>query len=147
MELSKQVVSLPLAKKLKELGVKQESYFSFYKRRISNEDLMLRYGVEPHDEFFITNTNNVMGRWSDFVGAAFTVAELGEMLPGWVHSQKWIDATLCRWAIFTHNEPKEYREDKVKEIMSADTEADARAMFLIHLIENKLVRSEPEAGT
>ena len=64
MELKDQVVSLELAKKLKELGVKQDSYFAWYKgevRRWNQLTQELRKGEPPV--------------------SAFTVAELGEMLP------------------------------------------------------------------
>ena len=69
MELKEQVVSLELAKKLKEIGVKQESLFWWDGYTNFEDEIKLEYG-KP-----------------DFVAgdamfySAFTVAELGEMLP------------------------------------------------------------------
>ena len=63
MKLENQVVSLELAKKLKELGVPQESWFLWW-----------------HDDA----CHHFVGTdWKSHrvVAAAFTVAELGEMLP------------------------------------------------------------------
>jgi len=72
MKLEDQVCSLELAKRLKELGVKQESYF---------------YWISDEDENFVVPTGTY--DWGDWPGyekfepkySAFTVAELGEMLP------------------------------------------------------------------
>jgi hypothetical protein len=61
MELEKQICSLELAKKLKELGVKQDSLFWWVNGRGR---------MELHDKH--TDSDSV---------SAFTVAELGEMLP------------------------------------------------------------------
>lgn len=74
MKLKDQVVSLELAKKLKELGVKQESlfYWSFgdvYEE--GKEEWCVNYRSK------VTKRNGVDLEWY----AAFTVAELGEMLP------------------------------------------------------------------
>jgi hypothetical protein len=59
--LEKQVVSLDLAKRLKELGVKQESVWYWFRDR-----LILGRGEGGNMQTFTS---------------AFTVAELGEMLP------------------------------------------------------------------
>ena len=69
MPLEKQVSSLEPSKHLKELGVKQESHF--YWNRPTN--------LAPHQIVsgtFTWKTDDEDGRVS-----AFTVAELGEMLP------------------------------------------------------------------
>lgn len=69
MTLESQVVSLELAKKLKELGMKQESYF-FYKigKASGHQNL-----VPIHD------TTGDFAHFDFF--SAYSVAELGEMLP------------------------------------------------------------------
>lgn len=70
MELEDQVVSLELSKKLKELGVKQESIFSWlqypHTRAGEPNEWELSYTKLPVDNPL----------WV----SAFTVAELGEML-------------------------------------------------------------------
>ena len=70
MKLEDQVCSLELAKKLKELGVKQESLFYWWFVR-----------NDMGDDVFVSDTKPVNGTeyWS-----AFTVAELGEMLPKYI---------------------------------------------------------------
>lgn len=79
MELEKQVTSLELSKRLKELGVKQESLF--YHAKVA---FKAGKGYEYHNR----NRQRIImkGRakkWQppkDFC-SAFTVAELGELLP------------------------------------------------------------------
>ncbi len=66
MELKQQVVSLELAKKLKELGVKQDSLF-FYDGLNGDFELCC----------LVNNSDNITE--SDV--SAFTVADLGDMLP------------------------------------------------------------------
>jgi len=68
MELSKQVVFLELYKRLKELGVKQESLCYWYPTFGRTDEYHVEYQGED-------------GRDDEMVCAAFTVAELGEMLP------------------------------------------------------------------
>ena len=113
MKLEDQVCSLELAKRLKALGVKQESAFYFY------GDGSVQFG-------------KAMG-WTC---SAFTVAELGEMLP------------VGYPFLTSFRLPKDYgvgdmngkwtmtRGGKVEVL--ADTEAEARAKMLIYLIENGL---------
>jgi hypothetical protein len=73
MQLSNQVVSLDLAKRLKELEVKQESLFAwFYNDGMSEWELDQYQDDWPKDE----RDHNDVRQYS-----AFTVAELGEMLP------------------------------------------------------------------
>src|SRR4051812_36893725 len=67
MKLEQQVCSLELAKRLKELGVKQESLYYWNIRHIW---IVLKAIGEP----YIT-------RKPEDYASAFTVAELGEMLP------------------------------------------------------------------
>ncbi len=77
MNFDKQVCSLELAQKLKYLGVKQESLHCYYKSNyigdVSNyewvEGITLTYQTKPHGK-------------STPAWCAFTVQELGEMLPG-----------------------------------------------------------------
>jgi len=117
MELKKQVVSIRLAKKLKKLGVKQESLFywemDFFKKgRIKGR--------------IATQEKACIG--SEVCFSAFTVAELGEMLPKSYHSEK----MNLMWGIFgCGGICQEIYEKK---------EADARAKMLIYLIENNLIK-------
>lgn len=150
MELSKQVVSLELAKKLKELGVKQESLFIWVNDAVSDE------GWE------------VMRQKYRFVKtcAAFTVAELGEMLPAYVQVpynevtaqlRKDIDSednglqgvwlSIDKSQVFNDDLGEEWSavygdNGSIVVETTAKTIADAMAKMLIYLIENKLSSTE-----
>ena len=123
MELKEQVCSLELAKELKELGVKQESLFWWDGYTNFEDEIKLEYG-KP-----------------DFVAgdamfySAFTVAELGEMLPrGYMSFHDSIGKWFCE-DLDTFIQPgyKEIPDDY-------NTEAVARAKMLIYLLENKLIK-------
>lgn len=117
MNLEQQVVSLELAKKLKELGVKQDSIF-FY---------TLGGVVSRLEALDIFDTNY----------AAFTVAELGIMLPATCYYSKYTGgrsgSRVEGWKSSVMINEDEIHSEYDK------NEADARAKMLIHLIENKMV--------
>lgn len=113
MKLEKQVTSLEISKRLKELGVKQKSLFRYY--------------GYPHGIILELNPDEY-----DCL-SAFTVAELGEMLPTLVSSWKQTETTDGDIGFRVH-----YDDKKVKTCI-ADTEADARGKMLIYLLENKLI--------
>jgi hypothetical protein len=123
MNLEQQVCSLDLAKRLKELVVKQESYFVWVEGAVSkgNADF---WHVRPRHEPE-PNKRAV---------AAFTVAELGDMLP---------DTTLHNIVandITVGGEPRRgWRYLAGRSPIRSDSEADIRAEVLIYLIENKLI--------
>jgi len=126
MKIEDQVCSLELAKRLKELGVKQNSYFKWTYWSAAPKDnpyaipLVVRYDHEL-----------TQGERAE-VCAAFTVAELGEMLPAFympVRDDEVHDGD-AKWLCV---EPEPF--DRYYE----HTEADARAKMLIYLIENKLI--------
>ena len=116
MNLIDQVCSLELAKRMKELGVKQESLFCYTDRK---NDV----------EFLPTEIRN-----EGVCTAAFTVAELGEMLGFWV-TTRMVNKKL--WECRCHF--MEYEQS-----IQAETEADARAKMLIYLIENNLLPKETQ---
>jgi hypothetical protein len=125
MKLKQQVCSLELAKRLKELGVKQEGFFvwSGHTATLLRNDAWAERDVYPSKE--------------GLYYAAFTVAELGEMLP---HS-----LTLGSGTYFLTCEKNpdlwwlQYPGTKKVERQKAPGEADARALMLIHLLENNLI--------
>jgi hypothetical protein len=133
MKLEEQVVSLELAKKLKEMGVKQESYFGW--DEFGNLNDIYYYDKYPGHYFF----------------SAFTVAELGEMLPPGINID--VGMEFNTWQFGTN--PKtwccQYRETRltIRENCARrtfpinpfdGTEADARAKMLIHLIEKGIIK-------
>jgi hypothetical protein len=116
MELEKQVCSPELAKRLKELGVKQDAFFDWvqtgkwWRCQISNKGATV-FGGEPE-------TNST-----------FTVSELGEMLKSSNSFQSFDeDGQWCCW--------------RKEAVMHAATEANVRAKMLIYLLENQLITSE-----
>lgn len=112
MKLEDQVCSLPLAKRLKELGVSEDSLFVW---QGAGED----WEVMSREH----SGSNI---------AAFTVAELGEMLPGGTESFR--DSDEVNPEYWTRLKDEEENPDH-----RAKTEADARAKTLIYLLENNLI--------
>lgn len=142
MDIKNQVCTLAQAKRLKELGVCQESIFSYFKAPhhagICNTDMSTRHvwilSGNPYDQEDIELT------------AAFTVAELGVMLPDrflYNGEQCFVDSTkYCNWkpwiagvhTVWAHNKPV-----VAKKYIPAETEAEARAALLIHLLESSIL--------
>lgn len=115
MKLEDQVCSLELSKRLKELGVKQESIFWWPGENPDYHPVRALSKNEP----------------SDYWSSAFTVAELGEMLPvGIITELANLSVKGKRWLC---------KENSIVEIR-AETEANARAKMLIHQIEKGLVK-------
>ena len=152
MKLEEQVTSLELSKKLKELGIKQNSLFWWSREHQKDlHKITFSYSVfetadpEPHI-------------------SAFTVAELGEMLPKTIKFPKAGDKRS--WQDVSHLSKKEIEEMRYVGLLSiskptdwtvlyqgyiilgsdikADTHdktmANAMAKMLIYLIENKLIK-------
>lgn len=115
MKLEDQLVSLDLAKRMKELGFEQESLYRWDKKAhgwyLANADFQM-YGSESI--------------------AAYTTAELGEMLKGCDHPVPYwcSQANVKSWCMFRDGEAYNINEKN---------EADARAQTLIYLKENNLL--------
>jgi len=136
ISLEQQVCSLELSRRLKELGVRQESYFKWVGYQLWDETQQSDYettSTPSRDEWY----------------AAFTVAELGEMLPKEINQYLLQMAPPFhragdRWVLWYEDADSDDKmwlgngPDKVCSV-SAATEADARAKMLIYLVENKLV--------
>lgn len=154
MQMTQQVCSLELAKKLKELGVKQESLFYHFIGAVTgNHDL--RMGWDSKGDINFTNSQTY---------SAFTVAELGELLPRYIadadqplsgvkgkqypliiecladdySSDNKINGWRIRYGDTKVKFESEYKLNSAG-IYYIGNEADARAKMLIHLIENKLI--------
>lgn len=131
MDISKQVASLEQAKKLKELGVKCDSYFRW------------SCGIsEPKQDCIIASEYSSKSVQRNQY-PAYTVAELGEMLPKrweeyWTESYnlghgEWL-CDLYKRVGDSHSE--------VELSKYGSTEAEARAAMLIHLLEQGIVKPE-----
>lgn len=135
MNLSDQVISLELAKRLKELGVKQESIF-YHVRAI--DDWQITSVITEKDKIYWQHS--VLDILPMEYYSAFTVAELGEMLPGMIK----IEGDDLFLTMDCDRHPY-YQSMNYIPMLSIDTndedsEADARAKTLIHLIENGLMK-------
>lgn len=118
MELKDQVSNFGLSKRLKELGVKQESEW---------------YWVKRNNKWVIEIGDNVSLAEESY--SAPTVAELGEMLPKDIKIENRIFPLRFQkfeggWSCY-YISPEMY--------FQASTEANARAKLLIYLLENKLL--------
>lgn len=124
MKLEDQVVSLKLANKLKKLGVTQKSFLYWDNDGKGNWQIIV--------PLFYNSLNAKLEMFkSNKAIAAFTVAELGEMLPS--HHTDMIkvkDGWIVRYCEHEHN---------FFITQEAPTEADARAKMLIYLLENKFI--------
>lgn len=147
MKLEDQVVSLELSKRLRELGVKQESLFFWFAHRKMVTHELIEWKIITHDGS------------SKESSSAFTVAELGEMLPHTLkHEDEYKMLTLLKSdrvnekrrivEIYTYyyvqypeeGKPFPKGTDQLPRIPSYEpNEADARAKMLIYLLENKLI--------
>jgi len=120
MFLEDQVCSLELAKRLKELGVKKGSILVW---EYCDENC---YGIK-----FIPYAV-VLSQYNNYIlYPAYTVAELGEMLPLWHEIAKrenedWICTVREKNSTINHHS-------------FAEKESDARAKMLIYLLENKII--------
>jgi len=160
MKLEKQVTSLKLSKKLKELGVKQESLWMW----------CIPEGGQDQDRFLSCVEDNTFCDQEtcsfnhDYI-SAFTVAELGEMLPDYIKDignldigKNYTDHINMKkklvkhrtWHIsywtWTTSFTSKHEDLYLKQIANpkiplihAKTEANARAKMLVYLRENKLI--------
>ncbi len=120
MKLEQQVVSLELAKRLKELGVKQDSLHEWIYH--------WRNGKEYHWSLYPTDEDDKVNERA----SAFTVAELGEMLPKGFRSGRAGNGGAGQYKAYnSHNCTNTSNMQ-----WNADTEADVRAKMLVYLLEN-----------
>lgn len=127
-ELKDQVVSLQDAKKFKKLGVPQES--CFYHREYIDSEGGVAKGLVTHSRAFIH-----LDEKGDQYYSAFTVAELGEMIPDQI--------IVAPGRVVSFRMGK--RQDHFRAFMgklyqpTGRKEVDVRAKLLIYLIENNYV--------
>lgn len=131
MPVEQQVCSRALAERLAALGVPQESVFWWVERKVTYTG-----GQAAHAQ----RTGAL---------AAFTVAELGEMLPDditipsksgkprahthWLRFGRYRATVQRFWCAYPGGTTRTNLEER------ANTEADARAQMLIYLLENQLI--------
>ena len=128
--MEKHVTSLELSKKLKELGVKQESEF-YWSKEYTGKGWV--YEIK-HKGY----TLEVNGKEVEHL-SAFLSSELGEMIPGIVEgcrvlTQKGLIGNLWYVTIETLNP-----ESEEKKQFTAENEAEARGKMVEYLLENNLM--------
>ena len=130
MELEKQVVSLKSAKKLKKLRIKQDSLFWWKHHWVGNT-------LDRWELTFKKDANECQYEdWGINYISAFTVAELGEMLPDIykITLSKYKKINVGLWEL-----DKQWGKERLVNNFKVNTEANGRAECLIHLLENKLI--------
>lgn len=131
MNLESQVCSLELAKRLKELGVKQDSLFYWGSYENPIYGITSEYKV-PDEQWFVHYIEDSLAIKvpPDYSISAFTVAELGEMLPSYrVYTMRYVNkGWRCK------------DRDRYSSPQQETTEANARAKMLIWLIEEGYVQ-------
>lgn len=153
MKIENQVCSIELAKKLKDLGAKQESMY-YWTNLEDDECLIPVYGVDAmllvelynlpryentkylhknleHGRNLIFSDSNIYKPKRDDFASAFTVAELGEMLKQFGQIERFYNV-LGKWVLRNALKNKRFE---------ADTEANTRAEMRIYLLENKLLKA------
>jgi hypothetical protein len=133
LKLEDQVCSLELAKRLKGLGVNQDSWFYW----CITAPILTSSGTDYAPQWRELHLLDKYTRKKfDYIDSysAFTVAELGEMLPAANPSSRAKDET--GWYMNVINPLEKWHE-----MFPCNTEADARAKMLIYLIENDLIGS------
>jgi hypothetical protein len=161
MKLKDQVITREQAERLKELTVAQDSFLVYF-TATSHAGICQRGGMNS-SRFVWQITGQPYEAEDIQTVAAFTVAELGIMLPEWLHTRG-KEYRLIQW----HNVPEQYEEKgrdpdlddeyceewriayrhnhkqagEIGENMRAPTEAQVRAAMLIHLLESNLVKVE-----
>lgn len=154
MNLTHQVTSLELSRRLKALGVKQESYFWW--------NYVVSSSCEGNDDFATRREGwqLMSAHWEDAVKAqfcsAYTVAELGNLLPREIEYQasskeksgydgyrpmflKCGKTIMDNGWYVMYSDPHPANEVPVHST-HADTEADARGLMLAYLLENSLIK-------
>jgi len=135
MELKNQVCSLELSKQLKKLGVRQNSLFYYLLPNLKEYTITGEEDLEKIGDYYLGQAKEIGVAWCKEDYSAFTVAELGEILPN--------DITFVKTAMpegficIFKTKQEEHREYDFL-INQQQNEADARAKMLIYLIEKKL---------
>jgi len=135
--MNNHLTSLELSKKLKELGVKQDSEFYWIDGELltQKEIVLIQLRIKAYPK-----ANKI------YIYSAFLSSELGDELPeflpgpngdwgGWslVISKHSDMNGYTEWSIGYQKGAAQLKLEKI-----ADTEADARAEMLVYLIENNL---------
>lgn len=142
MKLENQVTNKEISQKLQKLGVKQESLFWWFETPDSIWEVTNDWGYATQNGKYDENKKVII--------SAFTVAELGEMLPDEInfplkngkkraHNHRLHFGKCENYAQGLYRVV--YSSVYAREIYSnnSDKEADARGKMFIYLLENNLI--------
>ena len=137
MELTKQVPSLELCKKLKELGWDKETLYGWYTDECK---FYVEYDAVAESESELAREHDAF--YTPIrIEPAPSVAELGEALPTHFKSYEMVVMRINNKNV--HNWQIGYKRKEFptmfKFVAEGETEADARAKMWIYLKENKLL--------
>lgn len=143
MELSKQVISLDIAKRLKELGVKQESLF-YWRYAVYGITEASRRTINQPPVWEICDGQTKAWYENDTYFSAYSVAELGEMLP-WMldYKEKKYLLTINHAAGFYFRYQTIENELLFKDYMMyepGESMADSGGLMLIYLLEQGIIK-------
>ncbi len=153
MNIEQQVCSLELSKKLKELGVQQNGYFVWRVPKDSfKKDFPTGFKPNVFPIGFISTYDDVNDNHPYRIDcSAFTVAELGEMLPDCINASKLFNNGNTKLLDLNGHYIKSQKKDDEYKIyidcltkvvmFISKNEANARAQMLIYLIENGLMKN------
>lgn len=136
MELKQQLVDLELAKELHKLGVPQTSIYGWY--CFDNG----RHVEPPHIVRVANEENAEMKTEKSIIYSAYSVAELGELLPNEREDKYAFFSGLAINGWFC--EVKNYRVmpyERLHVELQCETEAEARAKMLIYLLKNNFINA------
>lgn len=134
MTLDKQVSNLKLSKKLKELGVKQESVF-YYKKILTSDK---KPSVIYCDRVEASIAESMTSYHKNFC-SAFTVAELGIRAKGITYKILEDGIYRAELDMSFYSDRKWSPQDTAKETFDDKNEANCRAKLRIYLLKNKLI--------
>lgn len=121
MKIQDQVCTLEQAKRLKELGINQQSHYSW---DLDNVHGWRVKGLAAD----VLNSNSRLFELVESAVSAFTVAELGVMLGGKEHYLPYFTGKV--WQRMTKK--RQYTNITI----TGESEGEARAAMLIHLLTN-----------
>ena len=144
MILENQTCSLELAKKLKELQVEQNSLFYWLEVIDNNTNIpkIVYSEYNSHEDREGIYSNN-LEKWKEIYYSAYTVGELGSMMPKWLFGPELLEWKSEKqeggiWAINVYRTHMTCEPDNLF-WANEEKQADAYAKMLIYIKENKLI--------
>lgn len=137
MKLQDRVCTLKQAERLKELGTTQDAIW-FWAFPLNERMISTRKGIIHNTTCDDILRDNDGDEFDHAVAAAFTVAELGVMLPNGYDTMRITSKDSHKVPVW-----QGYDDDGNYFIMTPyKTEAECRAAMIIYMLENKVITAE-----